>query len=656
MHEPTPKPDDDPLIHRLRAILAADAVGFTRLMAQDDRGTVALLERARGAFRREVEAAGGRLVDTAGDSVIASFESAGAAVRAAMATQARLDAALPFRIGVHLGDVIEKADGSVYGDGVNIAARLQALAEPGGVLISQAVHAIVAARQLALFDDLGEHRLKNLDQPVRIWAVRRAADVRAADIRAGAQARAAGVPGALRFGRFEIQPAERRLLVDGAPAALGARAFDLLLALAAQPGTLLTKNQLLDAVWPGLVVEENNLAAQISALRKVLGGDVIVTIPGRGYRFAARLDETAPASPGPLLRPAPAPPPPEAKLKTNLPHALPALLGRSEDLGVLGALIDQHTLVSIVGAGGMGKSLLTQHLLDARRSAYAHGVCWVELGTVTDAALLPGAVAAALGVQLGGNDALAALCGAVAPLQLLIALDNAEQLLDGVADLAQALLTAAPRLRLVVTTQATLKLPQEIVYRIGPLSVPSDPLPAAEALQYSAVALFAERARFADSRFALTDANAPAVIEVCRALDGRALAIELAAARAPMLGVQRLATSMQDRLRLLTASRNRNAPARQQTLLATMEWSHGFLDEPERAVFRRLAVFSGSGSLTMIQQVVADPAESDGAPGLDEWEVLDALAQLVDRSLVSVLAGDGDTEPASTLTSERSTS
>jgi len=204
----------------------------------------------------------------------------------------------------------------------------------------------------------------------------------------------------------------------------------------------------------------------------------------------------------------------------------------------------------------------------------------------------------------------------------------------------QAVLDKAPDVRFVVTTQVPLKLASELVYRIGPLTVPQGRLPAAQALGFSAVALFAERARLADSRFALNDANAPAVIELCRQLDGLALAIELAAARAPMLGVHKLAASMGDRLKLLTAGRDRAAPARQQTLRATLEWSHGFLDERERTVFRRLAVFAGSGSLSMVQQVVAD-AEGE----LDAWAVLDALALLVDRSLVAALTTDDGDEP-----------
>ncbi|HVF65080.1 MAG TPA: winged helix-turn-helix domain-containing protein [Casimicrobiaceae bacterium] len=460
---------------------------------------------------------------------------------------------------------------------------------------------------------------------------------------------------ALRFGRFELQPHERRLLVAGDPAALGSRALDLLQALAERAGQLVSKHALMDLVWPDVVVEENNLAAQISALRKVVGGDVIATIPGRGYRFTAKLDEApaeeaaqaadAAAQPG-VARERNAGPPPSlesrpvaAAMPTNLPGELTTLLGRDDDLAVLGTLIEQHRVVTIVGAGGMGKTLLAQHLLDSRRSAYPHGVCWVELAQVSDPAALPGTIAAALGVHGGTGEPLAGLVAAVAPLSLLLALDNAEHLLADVARVCDALRDAAPGVRLIVTSQAQLRLAGERVYRIGPLAVPDRPLPAAQAMEFGAVALFTDRARAADARFALTDANAPAVIALCRALDGLALATELAAARVPMLGVRRLASSMQDRLKLLNASRNRAAPARQQTLRAALEWSHGFLDEREQLVFRRLAVFAGSASLELIQQVVADPA---GEGELDEWAVLDALGVLVDRSLVAVLSTDAD--------------
>ena len=173
-------------------------------------------------------------------------------------------------------------------------------------------------------------------------------------------------------------------------------------------------------------------------------------------------------------------------------------------------MIDGHRLVSVVGAGGIGKSLLTQHVLAARRQRYEHGVCWIELGEVADATALPGAVAAALGVQVGQGDALAALVSAVSSLTMLLALDNAEHALEGVASLCRALHAAGAGLRLVVTSQAPLRLPVEQVFRIGPLAVPHAGSTAAEALHFGAVALFAERAHAVDRRFQLTPANAPA--------------------------------------------------------------------------------------------------------------------------------------------------
>ena len=165
---------------RLVAILAADAAGYSRLMAGDDRATVAALDIARAVFRRQIEANQGRVIDMAGDSVLAVFETATGAVAAALATQQEIGASveaipedrrLRFRIGVHLGDVIEKADGTVYGDGVNIAARLEGLAEPGGIILSDMVHGAVRDRIKATFEDAGEHNVKNISRAVRAYRV-----------------------------------------------------------------------------------------------------------------------------------------------------------------------------------------------------------------------------------------------------------------------------------------------------------------------------------------------------------------------------------------------------------------------------------------------------------------------------------------------------
>ena len=441
---------------------------------------------------------------------------------------------------------------------------------------------------------------------------------------------------ALRFGHFEIRPGERVLRLNGESAAVGARAFDLLLALAQRRERLVTKQELLELVWPGVVVEEHNIAAQISSLRKLLGPHVIATVPGRGYRFTATPSDSAGDLPGGVIGPAPTAPP-VLVVQTRLPHRLTPLLGRDDDLSALAALLQRYRLVTLIGAGGMGKTLLAQHLLSARGDDYAHGACWVELASVGDAAELPMRIAEALGIRPAAGEPMAGLCTAVSPLNVLLALDNAEHLLSGVARAAAALLDAAPGLCLVVTSQAPLRLAAERVYRLGPMAVPQGPLPAALAQGFGAVALFVERARGADARFVLTDASAPSAIGLCRQLDGLPLAIELAAARAPLLGVAQLAASMQDRLWLLTRNPDASAPARQQTLRAALEWSHSLLDARERTVFRRLGVMGGSASLAFIQQVVADATGP-----LDAWAVLDALGTLVDRSLVAVLADDDE--------------
>lgn len=433
----------------------------------------------------------------------------------------------------------------------------------------------------------------------------------------------------LRFRDFELRTHERQLLRGGEPIELGGRAFDVLLALAQQPGHLVGKSTLMDLVWPGLVVQENNLAAQISALRKVLGADVVTTVPGRGYRFAARIAAAGDDAPCAV----PAPP----ALKTNLPAGLPVLFGRGAELAELGAAIDQGRIVTVVGPGGIGKSLLTQHVLVARRDAYEHGVCWIELGGLDNAAALPGVVAAALGVHGGHGDALAGLVSAVSALSMLLALDNAEHMLDDVAALCRSLHDAAPGLRFVVTSQAPLRVPNEQVFRIGPLAVPDGTLPPAEALLYGAVALFVERAHAVDRRFELSDANAAEVIEACRALDGLPLAIELAAARAPLLGMRQLLVSMHDRFALLSRGRDRTAPGRQRTLRAALEWSVELLAEREQQMFRRLGVIAGSASLALIRQVLVEP-------GLDAWGLLDALDTLVDRSLVALSGPPGDSD------------
>ena len=433
-----------------------------------------------------------------------------------------------------------------------------------------------------------------------------------------------------RFGRFEVRPLQRQLIVDGIAASLGARAFDVLLTLIDRQGQLVTKHELLDTVWPDLVIEENNLVVQVGTLRKLLGADVIATIPGRGYRFTAAPEAPQDHGPAPVDAAAQSNPP----LRSNLPEVLPALIGRDDDLVALGALLDAHRLITIVGAGGIGKTRVAERLLHGLRGANELGVAWVELAGLSDPALVAGSIAGALGLQISAADPLKSLVTLLRQQRMLVALDNADHLVDAVACVVQVLMEGAPEVRLLVTSQVPLRLADERVYRLGSLAVPESDTPRDEALGFGAVALFVERAQAADRHFALTAETLACVIDICRQLDGLALAIELAAARVAMLGVKALSAALDQRLQLLTAGR-RGAPQRQQTLRAALEWTHALLGAGEQKVFRRLGVFAGGFTLEMARQVAADSEPGTGSR-LDEWDVVDALSALVDRSLVAV--------------------
>jgi predicted ATPase/DNA-binding winged helix-turn-helix (wHTH) protein len=434
------------------------------------------------------------------------------------------------------------------------------------------------------------------------------------------------LPDHYRFGRVALSPATRQLLIDGQPALLGARAFDLLQALVERSDRLVSKAELLDLVWPGLVVEENNLQVHVSALRKLLGAQAISTVPGRGYRFTMA-PAPAPAAVAPAPTPAPAP-------RDALPERPVALVGRERELAELLAQLDGSGLVTLVGPGGIGKTTLARAAAQARRETWADGVAWVELASLTDVSLIGGAVAQALSLQLAvGGDAQAALLSSMKNLQALLVLDNAEHLLDGLAPLVQALQHGAPGLRLLVTSQVPLHLAGERVQRIEALAVPPDGSAAEPARQHGAVALFCERALAVDRRFVLTDANVGAVTEICRRLDGVPLALELAAARVPLLGVAGIASRLDDRFRLL-ASSTRGTPTRQQTLQAALDWSLSLLAPAQRTLFDSLGVFAGGFTLALAGAVLADGSDADA------WAAIDGLALLSDHSLVQV--GDGD--------------
>jgi len=430
----------------------------------------------------------------------------------------------------------------------------------------------------------------------------------------------ADLSGDFTFDHFVVRADTRQVLVDGVPAKLGARAFDLLAALIERRGRMVSKDELLEVVWPRVIVEENTLQVHISALRKLLGVHAISTIPGRGYRFTAQLDSETRDCPEPDAAA------PDALLRGNLPEVLPALYGREQDLEAVLKLLQAHRLVTLVGAGGIGKTRLARAAAHAVRNQWPDGVWMVELAPLIDPDLVPAAAAQALGARLSGKQSgsfeLAQLLRGKA---LLLVLDNCEHLLQAATTLVTAVLAHAPRVKVLVTSQEPLHEADEQQFRVQSLSVPTE-VQSGDARTFGALVLFEARARAVDPRFTLDESNLGTVIEVCRRLDGLALAIELAAARVPLLGVEGVRNRLDDRFRVLTAGARTSLP-RHQTLRAAIEWSYALLGAHEQAVMRRFGVFVGSFGLESAQHVAADE-------NIDEWAVLDHLGALVDKSLV----------------------
>jgi non-specific serine/threonine protein kinase len=462
----------------------------------------------------------------------------------------------------------------------------------------------------------------------------------------------------LRFGpggRFELQPAEYRLLVDGQPAALGGRALDLLIALAARPAQLITKNELLDIVWPGLVVEENNLRVQVNALRRLLGEGAIATVPGRGYRLSVSLRSDAPtagvappavgASPAsaPALAstptPTPTPTPARSDDGANLSAAPcrpgPRLFGRAADLARLDSLLlpgGAHC-VTLVGTAGVGKSSLARAALARWRGPAA----WVDLALLApraSAAEVAAALARALGVQLDETDPAPQLLRALPATQtLLLVLDNAEHLVEASAHWARQL-APVPRLRLLLTSQVPLGVAAEQVQRLAPLALDDgdgDDGEHAGATE-GALAMLVERIVAADSRYMVTPAARPLLAALCRQLDGLPLALEMAAARVPLMGLKAVHDALAERFALLARGR-RDAPARHRTLHDALDWSVQLLAADEQRLFRALGVFAGGFTLEMALSLTSDEH-------VDRWHTVDGLATLVERSLINVSGED----------------
>lgn len=430
----------------------------------------------------------------------------------------------------------------------------------------------------------------------------------------------------LRFDPFELNVAERSLKKANQVIPLGGRAYDILIALLEKAGKVVPKAELIAKAWPDVTVEEGSLRVHLSALRKALGdgqfGDkYIANIQRHGYSFitpVTRLpadQDRGKASAG----------------LSNLPPALGRMVGRENVVReIQGWLQTGQRLITILGAGGIGKTAVALSVGHGALADFSGAAFFVDLSTVNDKEHVIGAIASAVGLDPQFVDPKEALLNFLRPRRVLIILDSCEHLIEKTAEIADYIFQNTPDIHILATSREALHVPGERILRLCPLDCPPEQtgLTASEVLAYPAARLFVERISARGGDFSLSDDEAPIVAEICRKLDGIALAIELAAGRAANFGVRNTVARLGSRLDLLKFGR-RTANPRHQTLKATLDWSHDHLSEVERAVLRRVAIFIGHFTLEAALAVA-----NEG--GIDQSEIKGAVENLVNKSLILV--------------------
>ena len=431
-------------------------------------------------------------------------------------------------------------------------------------------------------------------------------------------------------GQWQIHLGRRELLSNGVVVPIGARAFEIIEVLVRSANELVTKDDLMDRIWPGAIVGENTLQVHISAIRKAFGQDraMLKTASGRGYRLLGswmprQHGSTAQLVAAALMRE------PGGPVANNFPALVGHLIGREAAARHVRDLISAYRVVTLTGPGGIGKTSLAIEAAHGLVADFDGGGWFVELASLSTADLVPSTVASALGLKLSGEISAESVARAVGMQRLLLVLDNCEHVIDAAADLAERFTRLCPYVTILVTSREVLRIDGETVYRVPALTVPA---PGQETpdhvLGYSAVELFIARMHALDAGPVLRADDVPLVAEICRRLDGIPLAIEFAAASAATLGIASVATGLRDRFALLTGGR-RTALARQRTLRATLDWSHELLPEAEQRLFRRLAVFHGGFTVEAAAAVMTDS-------GLNAAMVTYGIANLVTKSLVAL--------------------
>lgn len=436
---------------------------------------------------------------------------------------------------------------------------------------------------------------------------------------------------AIHFGPYRIYPGQRLVMEAEHPVRLGRRAMDILLILLEHAGNVVSKQELIARVWPKSVVEDINLRVHMAALRKALGDGqagqrYIVTVAQRGYSFVA------PYSLGYIEQPAASQAP--APSVHNLPVRRTRMIGRQSLVDSLVVQLSRQRFITLVGPGGIGKTTVALRVAEQLIGRYQDGIRLLDLAPINDPAMITAHLATLLELPLHGAEPMSGLAAFLRDRQMLLVIDNCEHLIDAVALLSESLLRAAPEVHILATSRESLRAEGEFVQRLGSLDCPPPiaVLDRAQALTFSALQLFVERAMASHDSFELTDDELPLAIEICRRLDGIPLAIELAAAQVNSLGLSGLLTQLQGSFRLLTQG-CQTTLGRHQTLRATLDWSFELLSPCEQVCLRRLGVFRGGFTLESAAAVIV-------GEHIEPREVFGSITQLVAKSLLNVEVGD----------------
>lgn len=421
----------------------------------------------------------------------------------------------------------------------------------------------------------------------------------------------------IQRGNFQIFPELRLILRDGKRLELSGKPFDIVLTLIEANNAVVAKDELLRRIWPNQIVEENNLQAHISAIRRALGADRgrLKTEFGNGYRLEL------PGEPIEAIDPTPA--------QFQVPFAATPLFGRHKELDSLHQMIEANPLVTITGIGGIGKTRLAIELAHRSREAFGTNIFFVELSSLTSAELVLPTIAAKIKIDLKSPaSGEKPSPEAIIQNRTLLILDGCEHLLHSVAQAVEFLIRRASSVVVVTTSQEPLHIDGEQVFRLQPLALPSDNVVSIkQAAQFASAELLISRVKSVDHNFSFLDSDVGDICKVCRQLDGIPLALELAGSRVPLVGLGAVVSGLSDRFKLLTAGR-RTAMPRHQTLRATLEWSYELLNASEQQLLNRLGVFAGAFTLASAT-VVAAVSEVDGI------SITDMMSSLVAKSLVS---------------------